>query len=125
LIQQAAKNTASRINNRPTTNTVGNQLAVKNGPFPPLPQRSNFQNAGSRNGMARVSYNNSYNGSQDSRMNTYADQARMGGQRPPRFGGEFVLQQRLQQMSNEDLEAGGGQMYDEHGFFDPSRFIIA
>jgi len=122
-IQQAAKNAASRINNRPTTNTA-NQLALRNDSFPPLQQRSNFQNSGSRNSTARVNHNNSYNVSQDSR-NTYADQARMGGQRPPRFGGEFTVQQRLQQMSNEDVEANGGHMYDEYGFFDPSRFITA
>jgi len=123
-IQQAAKNTASRINNRPTANMSGNQLALQNGPFPPLQQRNNQQNSGSRSNVAKNNYNNSHNSSQDSR-NTYAEQARMGGQRPPRFGGEFHLQQRLQQMSSEDGEASGGQMYDEYGFFDPSRFIIA
>jgi len=124
IIQQTAKNTASRINNRPSANMSGNQSTPQNGPFPPLQQRNNQQNSGFRSNMAKNNYNNSQNASQDSRS-TYAEHARMGGQRPPRFGGEFYVQQRLQQISNEDGEASGGQMYDEYGFFDPSRFIIA
>jgi len=122
-IQQAARNTASRINNRPSANLSGNKSAPQNDPFPPLQQRNNQLNSGLRGNMTKNNYNNSQNTSQDSRT-TYAEHARMGGQRPPRFGGEFYLQQRLQQLSNEDGEASGGHMYDEYGFFDPSRFII-
>jgi len=126
IIQQAARNTASRINNRSSANpssTSSNKPASQNDPFPPLQQRNNQLNSGLRGNMAKNNYNNGQNTSQDSRI-TYAEHARMGGQRPPRFGGEFYLQQRLQQLSNEDGEASGGHMYDEYGFFDPSRFII-
>jgi len=126
IIQQAARNSASRVNNRSSANlssSSANKTASQNDPFPPLQQRNNQLNSASRGNMARNNYNNSQNTSQDSRI-TYAEHARMGGQRPPRFGGEFYVQQRLQQLSNEDGEASGGHMYDEYGFFDPSRYII-
>jgi len=82
IIQQAARATASRMNtSRPMPSTSGTQPAANSGPFPLLPQRSNAQNAEARNGpKARISYNNSYNNSQDNRMNMYAEQARRGGQ---------------------------------------------
>jgi len=124
VIQQAARDTAMRMKtNVAGPSTTGGQAAASSGAFPPLPQRNSAQYVEARNGpRSRLNHNNS---SQDSRMNTYAEQARRGGQRPPCFGGEFVVQQRLQQMSNENLEADGGQMYDDYGFFDPSRYVPA